>query len=79
MKLYACMRSVGGLHYGGCTVVIITICTELVSSTICSVSLQGGKEKIGCILSHIFRHHLFELRQKEKNELRLVVELKWKE
>ena len=38
----------------------------------------GGKERIKCILSHIFRHHLFDLRQKERNELRLVVELKWK-
>lgn len=26
-----------------------------------------------------FRHYLFELKQEERNELRLAVELKWKE
>lgn len=77
------MRSVWfvrALHYGRCTIVITTICTELVSNTICLIlKFRGKKEKVRCIVFHIFRHYLFELRQKERNELRLVVELKRKE
>lgn len=43
-------------------------------------NLRGGKqEKNKMHLIPYFRHYLFELKQEERNELRLAVELKWKE